>query len=82
MVSVSVCRPVYVCLSVCCLSASISQNTVTHAMPSNFTKFSMHVSPVAVARSVLFWWNYSKLIRPACTSGFADDVMFAHNDLA
>jgi len=54
-----------VCLSVC-LSARISQKH------PNFTKFSVHVCGRI---SFLFWRQCNML----CTSGFVDDVMFAHD---
>jgi len=53
-----------------CMSVRL-HNSKTHT--SNFTKFSVLVS--RGCGSVLLWQQCNML----CTSGFVDDVMFAHN---
>ena len=53
-----------------CLSASISGNCT-----SNPHQFSAHVPCTHDRGSVLLWRRCDKL----CTSGFTDDVIFAHN---
>jgi len=64
-ISVYVCP--CVCLSVC---SHVSKSTCT-----NFTKFAVNVTLVAVTQSSSSNDNANTL----CTSGFADDVMFSHN---
>ena len=73
-VSVCVCAcarvHVCVCVSVCvCLSV---RDHIFGSVRPIFTKFCMHV---IYGRGLVFLWQHSNIL---CTSGFMDDVVFAH----
>ena len=74
MISVSVCLCGCVCVCVCvfvCLSVRdhIFGTRLTRAI---FTKFFLHVT---YGRGSVLLWRRSDML---CTSGFTDDVIFAH----
>ena len=63
---------VSVCLSVCvCLSAVISSELHVRPLPIFFAH-------VTYGRGSVLLWRCSDML---CTSGFTDDVIFAHNPM-
>ena len=65
----SVC--VCVCVSVC-LSVFVCPRSYLRICTSDLHQFCMHV---IYGRGLVFLWQHSNIL---CTSGFMDDVVFAH----
>ena len=73
-VSVCVCVRARACMCVCvsvCVCLSVRDHIFGSARPI-FTKFCMNV---IYGRGLVLLWRRSNIL---CTSGFIDDVMFAH----